>query len=285
MADSPQDDAGSLQGRLASLKKAQEARRRRAQGTSSEPPAALPPPAAQIRTPATTSSPTSSRTSLAEANSPDSSRPRPAAATSTARALDGTASHGQAEPGPGNGTRDWGSSSASSSSMSAASPGQALEPAQAWPHDHTPPGSAFTAQQWEQAQEGGSNVVFEVRNTAGESTLMVWPRTKDSAAFETLLFEGCLLLAPRAPHDYPQAVCGELKLKNKEFPWTYRVVRPQSHRQDRFFMFGARGTVDFQALPALQAAAQAESAGEQDGQAPCPAHDAGELRQRDRSAA
>jgi hypothetical protein len=114
---------------------------------------------------------------------------------------------------------------------------------------------------------------------------MVWPRTKDSAAFETLLFEGCLLLAPRAPHDYPQAVCGELKLKNKEFPWTYRVVRPQSHRQDRFFMFGARGTVDFQALPALQAAAQAESAGEQDGQAPCPAHDAGELRQRDRSSA
>lgn len=99
------------------------------------------------------------------------------------------------------------------------------------------------------------------------------------------MFDGCLMLAPRAPHDYPQAVCGELRLKSEVFPWTYRVVRPQSHRQDRFFLFGMRGTVEFQPPPALRLAAQVGTAHQQDEQAPCPTNSADELRQRDRSAA
>jgi hypothetical protein len=154
-------------------------------------------------------------------------------------------------------------------------------PAPAWLEERLPAGSAYSWEQWEEAREGGANIVLEVHNVVGESTLVAWPRTKETSAFETLLFEGCLLLAPRSPHAYPDAICGELKLKNVQFPWTYRVVRPQSHRKDLFFMFGARGTADFNPT---QATLRATAVQETFAAAPPDEHESGrEPRERQRA--
>lgn len=124
---------------------------------------------------------------------------------------------------------------------------ETLDP-EVWADDRTPPGSAYSWQEWCDAMDdgqGGKLIAFEVRNVAGESTLMTMERQEGSGAFESILFEGCLLLAPKAPTSHPGAVCGELKLRDTEFPWTYRVVRPASHRLDRAYLFGAKGWVQF----------------------------------------
>jgi hypothetical protein len=118
---------------------------------------------------------------------------------------------------------------------------------QPWADDRTPPGSAYSWEEWCAAMDdgqGGTHIVFELRNTR-ESVLIRMPRDPARDAFETMLFDGCLILAPKARTSHPDAVCGELALRNAEFPWTYRVVRPNSHRADREYLFGAKGWVDF----------------------------------------
>ena len=115
-----------------------------------------------------------------------------------------------------------------------------------WPDDRTPPGSAYSWQEWCDAMDdgcGGHHVVFEMRS-ARESALVRMPRDPAGDAFDCFVFDGCLLLAPMARTSHPGAVCGELSLRGTGFPWTYRVVRPQSHRLDRGFLFGARVAVE-----------------------------------------
>lgn len=220
MAEQTQPDPSTLRARLAALQRAQEARRRRPladAGTEPEMAHSL--------------TPTSSRASLPRSRSAAIQAPAAANVESSWQAKTQTAQPPEFSRHP---------------EPTAVAPAGSAPGAQAPSFDdRLPVGSAFSWQQWDEARDGDANIVFEVHNDAGNSALLAWPRETMSRTVEAFLFDGCLLLAPRAPHPYPDAVCGEVKLKNVEYPWTYRVVRPQAHRKDLFFMFGARGTVDF----------------------------------------
>jgi len=88
---------------------------------------------------------------------------------------------------------------------------------------------------------------------------VVLPRDPKADALDSMLFEGCLLLAPTAKTTHPSAICGELKLRDAQMPWTYRVVRPASHRLDRAYLFGAKGWVQFSQLQPQSSSAAAET--------------------------
>jgi hypothetical protein len=241
---SPQN---SLQSRLEQLKKAQEARRRRpAQAGAQE--TRGPVPVASAQAAPSRSSPERTRadpTREADLKSPQHREPE---------------TGGSQSPGSASGERlaqlirlteerRRADEQARGVDPLAADPDNADAAAevQPWADDRTPPGSAYSWEEWCAAMDdgqGGTHIVFELRNTR-ESVLIRMPRDPARDAFETMLFDGCLILAPKARTSHPDAVCGELALRNAEFPWTYRVVRPNSHRADREYLFGAKGWVDF----------------------------------------
>lgn len=139
-----------------------------------------------------------------------------------------------------------------------------------------PAGSDFSPQEWLEAFDdgrGGRHVVFELR-TGQECALIILPRlaaprthsvvAADGALarvhasppesvldrhldpLNELMLDGCLLLGPAAPNRYPDAVSGRMEMRGTALgTWAYRIVRPEAHRADRSYLFGATGWVRF----------------------------------------
>lgn len=146
-------------------------------------------------------------------------------------------------------------------------------PDSAWDCPDTPAGSNYTLEQWNAARALGNNYVFEVRN-GGEGALMIVPKasedipgkanknkkTEDTALEQptgTLsplfgnVWDGCLLLAPAAVTTHPKSVSGELDFNtnNKDFKvMTYRIVRPESHREKFSWLYDLKGNFEAGAL-------------------------------------
>lgn len=115
-----------------------------------------------------------------------------------------------------------------------------------WEDARIPAGSAYSWQEWQSAMTtgDGSRVVFEIRNGT-QSALICLDDNPALNAFESVLFDGCLLLSPQAHTTHPQAVSGELRLLNPSLERTYLIVRPECHRADRGHLFGMRGWLRF----------------------------------------
>lgn len=149
-----------------------------------------------------------------------------------------------------------------------ARPERARDPV--WDCDDTPPGSAFSLQEWQQArvdaegQAGGPVVLIEIRNRAQSAFISVLrePQLKAAmkmhptlkkmvlmpvippggvgspppGAFDATLsdmLDGCLLLAPSASTAYPRSVTGKIKFDSHDKVFgemLYRVVRPEAQK-------------------------------------------------------
>lgn len=226
----------SLQGRLASLKRAQEARRRQQQPGAPSPEASRhgpqPGPDSKKKAPASTSS------SPDVAPEPQPLRPEAPAEQTGLLSPDKIAERVR---------RSEERRQAEQAAAQLQSAAAELPPDPPWEDERTPPGSLYAWQEWQAAIDdgrGGRNIVFEIRN-GGQGALITMPREKGRDALEATLLDGCLLLSPKATTTHPLAVCGQIELHHGALPRTYRVVRPEAHRQDRAFLFGAKGWLKF----------------------------------------
>jgi hypothetical protein len=147
-----------------------------------------------------------------------------------------------------------------------------------WNFMDTPAGSKYSPKEWADARALGNNTVIEVRNE-GESALLVIPRCPEGSMEKTLtdrkggyvetrlppikeectgrlspmfaqIWDGCLLLSPKAKTTHPQAVSAELDFNTEDKILglvRMRIVRPESHRNNEAlaWMYGMKG--DFMA--------------------------------------
>lgn len=142
-----------------------------------------------------------------------------------------------------------------------------------WDCADIPAGSSYSLQQWADARASGRYTVFEVRNGA-ESVLLTLPKRpqgtttrvvkdKKLATFVekvtppteeeckgtldplfAMTWDGCLLLAPSAVTTHPGAISGELEFRTGDDAlksMTYRIVRPESHRETLPWLYGLKG--------------------------------------------
>lgn len=153
------------------------------------------------------------------------------------------------------------------------------EPDPPWAETGIPAGSAYSAQEWEAAREGGRFIVVELR-AGQESGLLQFERPPSTRVQKTvvngkvievqvevpaeelerfidplqaMLLEDCLLLGPKAPNLFPNAISGRLEVRGIEWAgWAYRIIRPEAHRESRPYLYGASGWVSAPLQPAMQ---------------------------------
>ena len=139
-----------------------------------------------------------------------------------------------------------------------------------WSEPTIPAGSAYSVQEWEAAREGGRFIVLELR-AGQESGLLQLERPPASRTdkkvvngkvtevqvdvpaeelerfidpLQAMLLEDCLLLGPKAPNQFPNAISGRLEVRGIEWAgWAYRIIRPETHRESRPYLYGASGWV------------------------------------------
>lgn len=145
----------------------------------------------------------------------------------------------------------------------------------AWGEPDIPAGSSYTPAQWLEARADGHCVcVVEVRNAAGESSLVRAPRHYDETSRQVLLgiehvevrdedldvdeggqlsslfvttWDGCLLLEPSAPTTHPGAIRTELVLRpggDASRGIKHKVVRPESCREKLHWLWGVKEWFD-----------------------------------------
>lgn len=139
-----------------------------------------------------------------------------------------------------------------------------------WPDDHRPAGSRYSVEQWECARDGGRYYVVEVWSEL-ESGLVQFPRPPDPPLVQVFidgkprlvpdpshvsdggmdwttaqLFDGCLLLGPKAETLYPGAISNRLTVTTDEFRGLpYRIIRPRIHDVERPLMRHVTGSYSF----------------------------------------